>query len=111
MISQIILLLKMSCNYYLIYFRLLAEKCLCNSYYKDVIRTRIYERNTYRWKNTNTLLKNGWKGMKTGVTKNAGPCFCGYWSNCEVEVLLVVLNCDGMEERWQDSEKLLSVVL
>lgn len=27
-----------------------------------------------RWENTNKMLKEGWSGIKTGITPNAGPC-------------------------------------
>ena len=26
------------------------------------------------WENTNKMLKEGWNGIKTGITPNAGPC-------------------------------------
>lgn len=26
------------------------------------------------WENTNRVLKEGWSGVKTGITPNAGPC-------------------------------------
>ena len=27
-----------------------------------------------KWENTNKMLWEGWTGIKTGITPNAGPC-------------------------------------
>lgn len=32
------------------------------------------DHNLLKWENTNKMLKEGWSGIKTGITPNAGPC-------------------------------------
>jgi D-alanyl-D-alanine carboxypeptidase len=79
--------------------------------FREVVQTRVYTTTEYEWANTNHLLAAGWKGIKTGVTKNAGPCFIGFWTNRHVEVIIVLLKCRAMEQRWHDAAKLLEEVL
>ena len=31
------------------------------------------------WENTNKLLYSGFKGVKTGITSEAGPCLCSFY--------------------------------
>ncbi len=33
-----------------------------------------FSERTLTWRNTNKLLKNGFEGIKTGITDTAGPC-------------------------------------
>jgi D-alanyl-D-alanine carboxypeptidase len=49
-----------------------------------------------RWVNTNKLLRKGWKGVKTGFTKTAGACFCGYWVEESYHIILTLLGCDTL---------------
>lgn len=70
---------------------LLAEKCMQNDIFREVVNTKYHETyavaskrdklTRYRWENTNKLLGNtdGIIGCKTGITNAAGPCFCGYY--------------------------------
>ena len=36
----------------------------------------VYEKSVFSgiWENTNKMLDEGWSGIKTGITPNAGPC-------------------------------------
>ena len=56
------------------------------------------------WQNTNSLLKKGWEGVKTGQTPTAGCCL----SSVRDGVYIVVLNCSDIEKRFSETEKLFS---
>lgn len=70
---------------------LLADKCMQNEIFREVVNTRYHETlalasrreklTKYRWENTNKLLGvyDGIIGCKTGITNAAGPCFAGYY--------------------------------
>jgi len=62
------------------------------------------------WINTNKLLGKGFNGVKTGVTLSAGPCLCVSYSK-DVQVVVVLLNCKSMDDRWVDAKKLVEWVL
>lgn len=62
------------------------------------------------WINTNKLLGKGFNGVKTGVTLSAGPCLCVSY-NKDVQVVVVLLNCKSMDDRWVDAKKLVDWVL
>lgn len=65
------------------------------------------------WLNTNKLLKLGFQGVKTGVTQSAGPCLSSYFqktdleSSTEIQLLIVVLKCKSLEDRFHDTQKIL----
>lgn len=59
-----------------------------------------------KWENTNELLGNGFCGVKTGVTKNAGPCLCACYCKNGKSVIVVVLGSASKEQRWIDVPKL-----
>jgi D-alanyl-D-alanine carboxypeptidase len=56
------------------------------------------------WRNTNKLLIEGWSGVKTGITPNAGPCLAASVAKIiggrELEFLVILLNSESMEARW-----------
>ncbi len=61
-----------------------------------------------QWKNTNKLLKFGFTGLKTGITKNAGPCLSAVWDkkldkNKEVCLNIIVLNSKEKDDRFLDT--------
>lgn len=58
------------------------------------------------WQNTNELLGKGFEGVKTGVTKNAGPCLCAFYRKKRKSVVVVVLGSVSREQRWTDVPKL-----
>lgn len=63
-----------------------------------------------RWENTNKMLGEGWSGIKTGVTPNAGPCLAAsvamHISGREYEFLVVLLHSESMEARWAEVRRL-----
>jgi serine-type D-Ala-D-Ala carboxypeptidase (penicillin-binding protein 5/6) len=67
------------------------------------------------WDNTNKLLAEGWDGVKTGVTPNAGPCLScstrGVSAGVQFEVGIVLLQCVSMEARWEEAKLLLQYAL
>ena len=94
--------------------------CMRNPFFREIVRTRSYvcyvfqpnEPNIYRkakWQNTNKLLNEGWSGVKTGVTKSAGPCMsaCCCVSD-KLSLVITTLNSDSTEQRWCDVVQLAS---
>ena len=53
------------------------------------------------WSNTNKMLGEGWSGIKTGITPNAGPCLAASCqkviSGRQYEFLVILLSSDSME--------------
>lgn len=62
----------------------------------------VSSKNYGRWSNTNKLLWEGFHGIKTGNNESAGPCLVATYQN----ILVVVLNCRSIEERWIEARKL-----
>jgi D-alanyl-D-alanine carboxypeptidase len=61
------------------------------------------------WENTNKLLgKEGWRGLKTGVTTAAGPCFSGYYEKGEDSYIVVLLCSSSMDIRWVEAPRLVN---
>lgn len=64
----------------------LAMHCMKNAKFREIVGTKFYncayfqeregaiEKGWQKWENTNKMLWQGWDGIKTGVTPNAGPC-------------------------------------
>ena len=48
------------------------------------------------------MLSDGFCGVKTGTTKNAGPCLCA----CFDEFVVVLLNCSTLDLRWVEAKKI-----
>lgn len=68
----------------------------------------------YRWTNTHKLLDEGWHGIKTGVTPAAGPCLASYYrggKHKHVSVLIVLLCCDSMDLRYEETRLLLEHIV
>ena len=63
---------------------------------------------TVRWlrHNTNTLLHQGYKGVKTGNTCSAGFCQASWFCEEEREVIVIVLGCSRKEYRESETIKL-----
>lgn len=53
------------------------------------------------------MLYNGYRGVKTGITKEAGPCVVEYFEDKDSSYIIVLLNCRSVEHRWQDASRLL----
>lgn len=64
------------------------------------------------WINTNKLLWKGWDGIKTGITDSAGPCLAsaltlnenGKEGTLKKQYVVIVLNCQSMDIRWEECE-------
>ena len=50
------------------------------------------------------MLGEGWSGIKTGITPNAGPCLAASlhktFSGKEYEFLVILLDSESMDARW-----------
>jgi len=62
----------------------------------------------YCWQNTNYLLKEGYTGLKTGITWSAGPCLSASVKKDDFHVVVVVLSCCSMDSRWYEVPKLVA---
>ena len=64
------------------------------------------------WMNTNRLLwKSNYIGGKTGQTVSAGNCLANVYGGSGVNFFIVVLGCSSREDRFLDTEKLVSKFL
>lgn len=68
----------------------------------------MYPGHVYKWENTNYLLKEGFSGLKTGITPTAGPCLAATIDRDDYNVVVVVLSCCSMDSRWYEVPKLVS---
>lgn len=64
------------------------------------------QKRNMRWLNTNKLLNVGFDGLKTGVTPAAGPCLCASLHSQAGYVIVTVLHCKSMEDRWAEVQSL-----
>lgn len=62
----------------------------------------------YKWENTNQLLKEGFDGIKTGITPSAGPCLAASIQKDNYNVVVIVLSCCSPESRWLEVPKLVT---
>jgi D-alanyl-D-alanine carboxypeptidase (penicillin-binding protein 5/6) len=68
----------------------------------------VYEGHVYDWENTNILLKQGYTGIKTGITNTAGPCLAASTIMNGYHVVVVVLSCCSMDSRWYEVPKIIN---
>jgi D-alanyl-D-alanine carboxypeptidase len=62
--------------------------------------------------NTNKLLGNGYIGVKTGITPNAGPCLATcFHSSDDKRIAVIVLNCETMDQRYVECDGLTQWVI
>jgi D-alanyl-D-alanine carboxypeptidase len=59
-----------------------------------------------RWVNTNKLLNVGFDGLKTGVTPAAGPCLTASLHSQAGYIIVTVLHCKSLEDRWSEVQSL-----
>jgi len=84
---------------------------------RDIVKTKIHSFNVYNlfidnmrtvvWRNTNRLLgREGFSGVKTGTTPNAGACLTLLYCKDEVEMIVTVLACNSTKHRWDEGKLL-----
>jgi D-alanyl-D-alanine carboxypeptidase len=58
------------------------------------------------------MLWEGWSGIKTGITPNAGPCLAASYpiilKGRAYEFLIILLSSETMEARWKEAKSLIS---
>ncbi|CAD8062269.1 unnamed protein product [Paramecium primaurelia] len=95
---------------------ILTYNALQNLQFASIVKTKIYfseiedkfgESKEIFWENTNKMLYQGFRGVKTGITKEAGPCVVEYFEDNQNSYIIVLLNCRSVDQRWQDTMKLL----
>lgn len=93
----------------------LVSICMRNATFRQVVRTATHtcklQSHDLHWLNTNKLLNYGWMGVKTGITKNAGPCLTACFISEEQTIIVTLLNCANLEARWRDAAALLNWAL
>ena len=94
---------------------LLSCHAMQNQYFKSVVKAQthscvstVYPDHVYSWENTNQLLKDGYSGIKTGITGSAGPCLSASIRKDGFNIVVVVLSCCSMDSRWFEVPKLIN---
>ena len=64
--------------------------------YKCTLISKYGEPQKYIWYNSNKLLNQFFRGMKTGVTPSAGPCLCGYFEIGDYSTIACILDCKNV---------------
>lgn len=93
----------------------IAILCMKNRHFRSIVRTKSFKcvinpentqkRREIEWINSNKMLNNEWIGVKTGVTRTAGPCLVSCWQGNRGEMrVITVLGCESMEKRWREVE-------
>ena len=56
------------------------------------------------------MLDQGWSGIKTGITPNAGPCLSASVIRTVegkvFEFLVLLGNCESMQQRWKEVDEI-----
>jgi D-alanyl-D-alanine carboxypeptidase len=96
---------------------LLSYKAMKNSLFQRIVDCRRYEVNIINhrgnsrqlvWENTNLLLEfDGYYGIKTGVTPEAGPCLSVCYCKGKDDIIIVLLNCKSLERRWKEAKAII----
>jgi D-alanyl-D-alanine carboxypeptidase len=94
---------------------------LKQNYVKEIVNTRVHnckieQANGFiravTWENTNRLLcREGWNGVKTGITTAAGPCLSAYYKNRDGDFIIILLCSISMEIRWIEAPKLVDYAI
>jgi D-alanyl-D-alanine carboxypeptidase len=86
-----------------------------NEMFKEIVNEQTrevkslkHQGHVYKWENTNILLKEGFDGIKTGITPTAGPCLAASITKDGYRVVVVVLSCCSMDSRWLEVPKLVT---
>lgn len=98
----------------------LCCECLSDELFITITSTEIYKSFTYQnnspekkrsivWTNTNKLLRrNGFIGMKTGITVTAGPCLASAYKFRDQIYVCIVLRANKVSRRFKETRKILS---
>ena len=95
---------------------LIAKYCLKNDLFRQIVKTKkdyiTINDKEVEINTTNELLQSYdyIKGVKTGYTDNAGYCIVLYSDKNDLELITVILNCSSLDNRRNDSLKLLNWV-
>lgn len=94
---------------------LITKYSLSNNLFRQIVNTQkdyIYiNGKEIEIKNTNDLLSYDYiSGVKTGYTESAGFCIVLYSAKNDLELITVILGCSSVEDRKNDSMRLLSWV-
>ena len=99
----------------------LAALCMKKPLFQEIVKTPLYRteiecqqghRREVVWENTNKLLRRqGFVGLKTGITVTAGPCLISAYQFKGKTYILTVLRSNKVSRRFTDSRKILHWVL
>ena len=73
--------------------------------------TSIGDTRKYHWMNTHRLLWEGYSGIKTGITPNAGPCLASYYKKGNIGIIVILLRSKSLEARWDETKQLVKMAL
>ena len=54
------------------------------------------------------MLKEGFNGIKTGITPTAGPCLAASIEKDGFKICVIVLSCCSMDSRWIEVPKIIN---
>jgi D-alanyl-D-alanine carboxypeptidase (penicillin-binding protein 5/6) len=81
-----------------------TQKYTCLPSYSTSLPTEADPANPLEWENTNKLLEEGFDGVKTGITPNAGPCLAssyrGVTGGNSFHLCFVLISAASMQHRW-----------
>ena len=89
----------------------LIREIVSNKQYECTVVNRYGEPTKYSWVNSNKLLNNYFKGVKTGVTPSAGPCLCGAFQFNDFNVIACIMDSKNIDVRWKEMATLILWVL
>eukprot|EP01017_Pseudomicrothorax_dubius_P051319 TRINITY_DN9855_c0_g1_i1.p1 TRINITY_DN9855_c0_g1~~TRINITY_DN9855_c0_g1_i1.p1 ORF type:complete len:439 (+),score=29.42 TRINITY_DN9855_c0_g1_i1:115-1431(+) len=88
-----------------------SYECIVSNRYPPC-RELDYGSRRLAWENTNKLLsKEGYYGVKTGITPNAGPCLSSAFKQGDFNIIIVILNSLTADARWGEIQALVDWAL
>ena len=93
----------------------LACIAMKDPYIRDIVNKSKYECQgkdffnetvEYTWISTNKLLGKGFNGLKTGVTKAAGPCLAASYEKDNLHLVIILMHTETRDNRWHEVPKL-----
>ena len=84
----------------------MIREIVLKSTYSCEGKDALEEERQFCWTNTNKLLGKGFNGLKTGVTPAAGPCLSASFERENLHIIVIVLHCKTMDNRWVEVPKL-----
>jgi D-alanyl-D-alanine carboxypeptidase (penicillin-binding protein 5/6) len=90
----------------------LFRRVVSTKHYRTEVSTLEGAQYPVEWENTNRLLnKEGFFGIKTGITSSAGPCLASSFAHGGREFVVVLLRTNKASRRFKETKLILGAVL